>query len=395
MQGLWKVRRLVRVLRDRSSILSNSEQLHTIEVSRFSLQWRCQHTNLVSPSYTGMSGNPMQGESKYPRESVLSLKCHVLQRSSYSSEATDAGSGSTETVKGIYEKILKSIVEQRSAPPNAFLWSLIEKCSNQEDIILLFDVLKRLRIFRLSNLRIHENFNCALCQEVTKACIRVGAIQFGKKALFKHNVYGLSPNIGSAHYLLMYAKQHNDVDLMVDIMKLVLKNDLPLQAGTADLVFSICYNNDNWELMCKYGKRFVKGGVRLRQGSFDLWMECAAKMGDVDSLWKIEKTRSESMNRHTISSAFSCAKGFLIDCKPEEAAAIIQVFYENSPESKRQAVMAELQKLVNEWPVEVIKHQKEESRKELAGTLQKSIPAMINALSNIGAKLEIDVDSLT
>lgn len=123
----------------------------------------------------------------------------------------------------------------------------------------------------------------------------------GKKALFKHNVYGLGPNIGSAHHLLvfedfcfyevwyyvfinkkihicistymhtyvcvfiywlwfnlktsvlkffvvlylqslgfiwlqMYAKQHNDVNLMVDIMRLVQKNDLPLQPGTADLV---------------------------------------------------------------------------------------------------------------------------------------------------------------
>ncbi|RAL45029.1 hypothetical protein DM860_003788 [Cuscuta australis] len=41
----------------------------------------------------------------------------------------------------------------------------------------------------------------------------------------------------------------------------------------------ICYLNDNWDLMCKYGKMFAKGGAWFRQGSFDLWMEFAAKMG--------------------------------------------------------------------------------------------------------------------
>lgn len=32
---------------------------------------------------------------------------------------------------------------------------------------------------RLSNLRIHENFNENLCRAVAKACVRVGAIDFG------------------------------------------------------------------------------------------------------------------------------------------------------------------------------------------------------------------------
>ncbi|VFQ59136.1 unnamed protein product [Cuscuta campestris] len=263
MQGFWKFGRLVRVPRDRSSVLFNTEQLRAVDVSCFSLQWRYSHRNLVSSSCSALYGNPMQMESKCQRV-VSSLKCHVLQRSSYSSKAIDVGSGSTETVKEIYEKILKSIVDQKTAPPNAYLWSLIAKCANQDDIKLLFDILQRLRIFRLSNLCIHENFFCALCQEVTKACIRVGAITFGKRVLYKHNLYGLTPNVGSAHQLLVFAKEHNDVDLMVDIMKLVLKNELPLQPGTADLVFSICYHNDNWELMCKYGKMFAKGGARLR-----------------------------------------------------------------------------------------------------------------------------------
>lgn len=38
-------------------------------------------------------------------------------------------------------------------------------------------------------------------------------------------------------WLQLHAKQHCDVKLMVEVMKLVKKNELPLQPGTADLVF--------------------------------------------------------------------------------------------------------------------------------------------------------------
>lgn len=38
---------------------------------------------------------------------------------------------------------------------------------------------------RLSNLRISSNFNLNLCLEVTKACVRVGALDFGKTFSWK------------------------------------------------------------------------------------------------------------------------------------------------------------------------------------------------------------------
>lgn len=37
--------------------------------------------------------------------------------------------------------------------------------------------------------------------------------------------------------LQLYAKAHNDAKVMVEIMKLLKRNDLPLQSGTADIVF--------------------------------------------------------------------------------------------------------------------------------------------------------------
>lgn len=37
--------------------------------------------------------------------------------------------------------------------------------------------------------------------------------------------------------LQSYAKEHNDVSFMVEVMKLLKKNHIPLQPSTADIVF--------------------------------------------------------------------------------------------------------------------------------------------------------------
>nr|XP_009774826.1 PREDICTED: uncharacterized protein LOC104224818 isoform X2 [Nicotiana sylvestris] len=388
MQRVLKARQLVRALRNSSSpILLNS-------VSR--IQSHCTYEATESCLNSSSWRGYFTSECNIRRNVCQCEKCSRMLKASFSTEAGAVESSSaTESVKELYDKMLKSVVEQRSAPPNAWLWSLIQSCANHEDVNLLHDILQRLRIFRLSNLRIHENFNCALCQDITKACVRVGAIDLGKKVLWKHNVYGLTPNIGSAHHLLLFAKQHNDVKLLVEIMRLVKKNDLNLQPGTAEIVFSICSQTDNWDLMCKYGKRFVKAGVKLRKISLETWMEFASKIGDVDALWKIEKIRSESMKEHTLASGLSCAKAFLINHKPGDAAAIIQLLNQTIPDSRRQNFMVELQKLVTDWPLEVIKRQKDEKRKELAATLQHDIPAMLNALPNMGLNLDVNLGDLT
>ncbi|TMW91433.1 hypothetical protein EJD97_014347 [Solanum chilense] len=392
MQGVLKAHQLARVLRRSSSpILFNSvSRVLSPEDIQSSSQWRGYFNSGT------ICGCYMKKECNLQGNVCRCQKCSVMLRgASFSTEAGTVESSVTESVKELYDKILKSVVDQRSAPPNAWLWSLIQSCANRQDANLLFDILQRLRIFRLSNLRIHENFNCALCQEITKACVRVGAVDLGKKVLWKHSVYGLTPNIGSAHHLLLFAKQHNNVKLLVEIMNLVKKNDLILQPGTADIVFSICSQTDNWDLMCKYGKRFVKAGVKLRKTSFDTWMEFSSKIGDVDALWKIEKIRSEIMKEHTLGSGLSCAKGFLIDHKPKDAAAVIHLLNQTVPDSRKQKFMADLQKLVADWPLEVIKRQKDERRKELAATLEHDIPAMLSALSNMGLKLNVDVEDLT
>ncbi|KAM7278119.1 hypothetical protein ACFE04_005253 [Oxalis oulophora] len=284
----------------------------------------------------------------------------TMQTASFSTEASAVEVASTDTVKELYDKIIESVNVKRTMSPNAWLWSLIADCKNKKDIELLFDVLKNLHIFRLSNLRIHDNFNCALCRDIAKACARVGALEFGKKTLWLHNMYGLSPSVASANHLLTYAKNHKDAKLMEEVMKLMKRNDLPLQPSTADLVFSICYDTDNWDLISKYSKRFIRAGIKLREMTFGTWMQFAALRGDTESLWKIEELRAESMKQHSLSTGLSCAKGFLLERKPEDAATVIQ--------------------LLNQV---------------LAASLQSDIPAMVSDLLNMGLEVKLSLRAQT
>ncbi|KAL7080964.1 hypothetical protein ACP275_14G011000 [Erythranthe tilingii] len=393
-----KSHRLARVLKSPwRSVFSSVERVYYPPADELATEnvFECSHSLSLRRSFH--SGNVNRNSSlvgfnhQHDKMQITSSSVRVTQIRLSSSEAiaAEADSADAETAKGVYDKLLDCVVKKRSAPPNAWLWSLIAQCSTREDIKLLFNILQKLRTFRLSNLRIPDDFNSALCREVTKACVRAGAIDLGKKALWKHNLLGLTPDIGSAHQLLLHAKQHNDVKLTVEIMELVKENDLPLQPGTADILFSICSSANRWDLISKYGKRFVKSGVKLRQTSFALWMEFAAKKGDVESLWKIESWRSEATKEHSVSTGFSCAKGFLLDHKPESAAAIIQLLYQTLPDGKKTSITTELQKLVSEWPLDVVKHQKEDNREAFAAALQNDISALVNALPSLGVEANV------
>ncbi|XP_044498305.1 uncharacterized protein LOC123220267 [Mangifera indica] len=389
MQVLSNVRRLSRVLKP-SSLLSSPEIQIFISSNCCHQQWL--HRNNFS-SYPSCFSGMIQGN--HLETSTDSLHSMLTSRAYFSTETKSIECNPSETVKELYDKMLESVKVKSSMSPNAWLWSLIENCKNGDDIKLLFDILENLRRFRLSNLRIHSNFNCNLCREVAKACVRVGAIDFGKKALWKNNVYGLSPSVASAHHLLSFAKDHKDAKLMVDVMKLLKRNGLPLQPGTADIVFRICYDTNDWDLISKYSQKFIKAGVKLRQTTFNTWMEFAAKRGDTEALWNIEKLRSESIKQHTLATGFSCAKGLLLEGKPEEAAAIIQLLNQTLSDAKKSSIMDELHKLINEWPLDVLKHQKEEGKKALATAFKSDIPAMVTALSNRGLEVSVNLEHLT
>ncbi|GMI95855.1 hypothetical protein like AT4G15640 [Hibiscus trionum] len=384
MQVISNARNLARVLGARTIIFNSNLRFSSYLNQSHSSSLQCQ---LHGDSCSGICGScyyPMPLHSVYP----------MISRTCFSTEAGTADSNPTEAVKELYDNMLQSVNVKRTMPPNASLWSMIGNCKNHEDIKLLFDVLQNLRRFRLSNLRIHSNFNCNLCQEVARACARVGAVDFGKKALWLHNVFGLTPSIASAHHLLSHAKVHNDTKLMVEVMQLLKRNNLPLQAGTADIVFSICSDTNDWGLISKYSKRFIKAGVKLRQTTFDTWMEFAVRRGDTESLWNIEKLRSETMKQHSLTTGFAFAKGLLLERKPEDAAALIQALNETLSDAKKPGITVEVEKLVNEWPSEVLKHQKEEDQKALAAALKSDIPTMVASLLNIGLARSVNLEDL-
>jgi hypothetical protein len=70
----------------------------------------------------------------------------MMLRANFSSEAKHV-ENPTEAVKELHSKILDSVNVKRSMPPNAWLWSLIDNCRNEDDISFLFDVLQNLRRF--------------------------------------------------------------------------------------------------------------------------------------------------------------------------------------------------------------------------------------------------------
>ncbi|KAL3727499.1 hypothetical protein ACJRO7_032261 [Eucalyptus globulus] len=250
----------------------------------------CRDRSSPSSAAQSLGFRPVRGDR------LPASPCSIISSLLYSSEAS--AEMEEPTVKEMYDKILESANTKKTVAPNAWKWSMIENCKNREDIR------------RLSNLRIHKNFNCNLGWEVTKACVCAMALDFGKKFLWENNVYGLTPTIGSANHLLQYSKEHKDATLMQEVMKLLKKNNLPLQHSTADIVF-------------RYSKRSVKNGVKLHKAAFDIWIEFAAKVGDIGSLWKIEKLRCESMKQHTTAVG---SHGYLLEGKPEEKKLTIYLF---------------------------------------------------------------------
>lgn len=317
-----------------------------------------------------------------------------MVRACFSTEAGKESNSGSEAVGSLCQEILESIEKVKTMPPNAKLWSLVDSCSTHDHIELLFQVLQKLRIFRLYKLRIQANFNDHLCMRVTEACARSNAPEYGLKALWKHNVYGLTPTIGSAHYLLLHAKKKSDVILLEKIMDVIEKNNLPLQPGTADIVFSICYKAKKWSLITKYSTKFVEAGVKLHRGAYDTWMEFAAKRGDAKSIWKIEALRSKSVKKQTLASGLSCAKGYLIERDPQSAAAAINRLYQDLPDQKKPLIADELQKLVVNWTKQVLRRRKKEDREALIDALKCDIPAMAASLSNMGINARLNMQEM-
>ncbi|GJZ76541.1 hypothetical protein Tco_0641213 [Tanacetum coccineum] len=131
-------------------------------------------------------------------------------------------------------------------------------------------------------------------------------------------------------------------------------------------------------------KRYLKSCVwsismLIRIASGAGFADRELKAQDVDNLWKIEKLRSGLMKTHTIGSALSCAKmlSFIngLTSKVYVVYSLRRGFClitDITRHKRRPDIMAELEKMVSEWPLELIKCRKDEDktlRREANGNL--------------------------
>lgn len=294
----------------------------------------------------------------------------------------------TEAVQELHLKIIDS-VKAKVMPPNAWRDSLLKNCKNKEDVELAFEVLEKLRKFNWQC----SNWAQQITLAVVSACIRANSPHLGLRTLQSRNIYGLKPCVGAAHSLLLYAKEQKNISFVKEVLQTMKKNFIKPQPTTADIIFRICEDTEHWLLMSNIAKKFIKNGVKLHPRAYDIWISSAAKLGNTQQVWKIQELRLLFGLQHTIPSAFSCAKAYLLKWQPQEAAEVIlELNQEDLSDSKKKWVYEELQSLVDEWPAEVIARRDKGRRKALATELKDCISMMFNYLLNKGINVSLDVE---
>ncbi|GLJ45853.1 hypothetical protein SUGI_0965380 [Cryptomeria japonica] len=309
-----------------------------------------------------------------------------------STEVEKPNSNPTEAVQELYQKIIESL-DSKNLPPNTLRDSFLEKCKNTEDVKLVFELLEKLRIFKTAGLCQHANWPKQITRAVASACIRAKAPEIGLKTLWRHNVYGLTPDIGAAHILLLYSREKKNIVLMNKILETVKKNVLKAHPKTADIVLSICNDTKKWSSMIIHAKKFLDDGVKLHPGAYDKLISCAAKFGKTENILRVQELLAASGFMQTVPSTFVCAKAYLLKQQPQEAAKVIFKFnQENQSETKKSAVYQELELLVDQWPEVVIVKQAKVDRKAFSSKLKDCISKMFNHLQNMGFEVSLNVD---
>lgn len=315
----------------------------------------------------------------------LSTEAEILKEGPIKEEPTEA-------VQELYLKIIDS-VKAGAMPPKTWRDSLLKNCKNKEDLELAFEVLEKLRKFKTSKLWQSSNWSQQITLAVVSACIRANSPHLGLRTLQRHNVYGLTPCLGAAHSLLLYTKEQKNVSFVKEVLETMEKNFIKPEPTTADIIVSICNDTEHWSLMSNIAKKFIKNGVKLHPRAYDIWISSEANLGNTLKVWKIQELRLLFGLPHTIPSAFSCAKAYLLKCQPQEAAELIlELNQEDLSDSKKKWVYEELQYLVDEWPAEVISRRDKSRRKALATELKDCISMMFNYLLTKGINLSLDVE---
>eukprot|EP00249_Psilotum_nudum_P011034 c22928_g1_i1 orf=121-1236(+) len=287
-------------------------------------------------------------------------------------------------VQVLYNK-LTDVIAKRSIPPNSLLHTLLQSCVIPQDVELAYEALRHYRVVRSSKAHINKNFSEKISQLVVSASLRAGAYDLGLKTLWKHNKYGITPSLESAHILLSHAKEHNDLDFARRILTTMAKNSLFPSRVTANIVFRMCKENGDLPLLFKLAKEFFRNHVQLSPALYDICISCAANSGNVSEVWKIQQLRKETGLCHTTASAFSCAKALVLQKKYEKAAQLISFHCQDMKKRHKYLAM-----MISKWPLELLSKQEEGEKEEYLASLKHKLVAFIDALRAEGIDVSID-----
>lgn len=287
-------------------------------------------------------------------------------------------------VQDIHKKITNEIQGKRTVPLS-LLRTLLEQCKVPEDVALAFQVLQDYRIYRSSKARVKQNFNENIAVLVVLASLRTRAYDLGLKALWKHNVYGLSPCLGTAHLFLSHAKHEKDLDLMQKTFKVMTENSLMPTSQTADIMIRLCKEKDDLKLMLDLAREFLENGVRLSPPVFDILISTAANFGCIEETFKVQSWREEAGLNHTIASVFALAKAHILQGKPHAAVELISTHCQDTVKVNKYLTM-----LVRAWPSELLSRKEEIKQEDSFSTLRENVLSLVEALSKKYYGLSID-----
>lgn len=291
-------------------------------------------------------------------------------------------------LKELHDRFTTEVQGKRTVPLK-LLRNILEQCNSTEDVDLAFRIMKDYRVYRSSKARVKQNFNQNISTLAISASLRSRSYGLGLKALWKHNVFGLSPTIENAHMFLSHARKEKDMDLMKKTLRTMLKNLVMPTAQTAEIVIRICKDSGDLNLMFNWADEFLQNGVMLSSPVFDILIATAANFGFVEKVFEAQKWREEAGLDHTMASAFAIAKAHILQGEPQIGVDLIAKYSKDKVKVQKYLTM-----LVRAWPSELVS-KKEQTQVEgddhIMG-LKDNVVLFAKALSNKFRGVSIDAE---
>ncbi|KAI5065764.1 hypothetical protein GOP47_0018388 [Adiantum capillus-veneris] len=267
-------------------------------------------------------------------------------------------------------------VQGKNSVPLALMRRILEECNSTGEVELAFQTLQKYRIHRSSKGRVKHNFNENISALAVSASLKSKTYELGLKALWKHNVYGLSPNIQTAHMFLSHARQERNMGLMKKTFETMLKNLIIPTTQTAEIMIRICKDNKDINFMFTLADEFLQNEVKLGSSVFDILIATAANFGDVEKVFKAQKWREDAGFDHTTASAFAIAKAHILQGEPQIGVDVIAKNCKDKVKVNKYLMM-----LVQSWPVQLLAKKEDVKQEGQDHMLKENVLLFANALS--------------